>query len=118
MNPFAVMSLKSFPQPATLAILLGLVATPFAPMANAATTGANNTGPRDAMKQKNTADNVAGVIEGDVEMEGVAIINERVFIDGESIPKGKTLHVGKKSGFKYRIHWGKGDNVTVTQEQQ
>jgi hypothetical protein len=113
MNPLAVKSLNLLRRPVTLAIVLGLFATHFA---TAAVTGTNKADARDTMKQKNSADNVAGVIEGDVEMEGVAIINDRVFIDGESIPKGKTRHVGKKSGLKYRIHWGTGDNLTVTQE--
>jgi hypothetical protein len=114
MNPLALMSLKSLMQPVSLAVLFGLF---FAPMTIAA-TGNNNASTRDAMKQKNSAENVAGVIEGDVEMEGVAIINDRVFIDGESISKGTTVHVGKKSGLKYRINWGKGGNVSVAQEQK
>jgi hypothetical protein len=65
---------------------------------------------------KNKVGNMAGSIDEDVEMEGVAIINGTVTIDGERVPKGKTRHTGKKSGIKYLIKWGKDDNVAVSQE--
>lgn len=65
---------------------------------------------------KNKVGNTAGNIEEDVEMEGVAIINGAVTIDGEKVPKGKTRHTGKKSGIKYLIKWGKDGNVAVSQE--
>jgi hypothetical protein len=63
----------------------------------------------------NTVKNTSGSIQGDVEMEGVAIINDDVFIDGEKIPRGKTRYTSKKSGKSYRIQWGKNGNVTVDQ---
>lgn len=59
------------------------------------------------------AGNQAGVIEGDVEMEGVAVINGAVFIDGEAIPHGKKVHVGKRSKKTYDIKWGKNGDVAV-----
>ena len=65
---------------------------------------------------KNKVGNTAGNIEEDVEMEGVAIINGAVTIDGEKVPKGKTRHTGKKSGIKYLIKGGKDGNVAVSQE--
>lgn len=65
---------------------------------------------------KNKVGNTAGSIDEDVEMEGVAIINGAVTIDGEKVPKGKTRHTGKKSGIKYLIKWGKDGNVAVSQE--
>lgn len=65
---------------------------------------------------KNNVGNTAGSIDEDVEMEGVAIINGTVTIDGEKVPKGKTRHTGKKSGIKYLIKWGKDGNVAVSQE--
>lgn len=65
---------------------------------------------------KNKVGNTAGNIDEDVEMEGVAIINGAVTIDGEKVPKGKTRHTGKKSGIKYLIKWGKDGNVAVSQE--
>lgn len=64
---------------------------------------------------KSNAANTAGSIEGDVEMEGVAVINGEVFIDGEKVPKGKSSFVAKKSGKKYRILRDKDGNVSVTE---
>ena len=62
-----------------------------------------------------TASNSSGSIGADVEMEGVAVINDDVFIDGEKIPRGKTRYTSKKSGKSYRIQWGKDGNVSVEQ---
>ena len=61
------------------------------------------------------ASNSSGSIDPDVEMEGVAVINGDVFIDGEKIPRGKTRHTSKKTGKSYRIQWGKNENITVEQ---
>lgn len=61
------------------------------------------------------ASNSAGAIDADVEMEGVAVINDDVFIDGEKIPRGKTRYTSKKTGKSYRIQWGKNGNVSVEQ---
>jgi hypothetical protein len=62
-----------------------------------------------------TANNSSGSIDADVQMEGVAVINDDVFIDGEKIPRGKTKHTSKKTGKTYRIQWGKNGNVSVEQ---
>jgi hypothetical protein len=62
-----------------------------------------------------TASNSAGSIDADVQMEGVAVINDDVFIDGEKIQRGKTRHTSKKTGKSYRIQWGKNGNVSVEQ---
>lgn len=58
----------------------------------------------------------AGSVASDVEMEGVAVINGDVFIDGDRIPKGKKLYTSKKSGKTYRIVWGKDGNVSVSEK--
>lgn len=57
-----------------------------------------------------------GGVASDVEMEGVAVINGDVFIDGNKVAKGKTLHTSKKSGKTYRIEWGKNGNVSVSEK--
>ena len=62
-----------------------------------------------------TASNSSGVVDADVQMEGVAVINDDVFIDGEKIKRGKTKHTSKKTGKSYRIQWGKNGNVSVEQ---
>lgn len=62
-----------------------------------------------------TASNSSGSIDAEVEMEGVAVINDDVFIDGEKIQRGKTRHTSKKTGKSYRIQWGKNGNVSVEQ---
>lgn len=63
--------------------------------------------------QGSKASNSSGSVEADVEMEGVAVINDDVFIDGEKIQRGKTRHTSKKTGKSYRIQWGKNGNVSV-----
>lgn len=57
-----------------------------------------------------------GRIGPDVQMEGVAVINGDVFIDGEKIPKGKSAYTSKKTKKTYLIHWGKDGNVSVTEK--
>ncbi len=63
-----------------------------------------------------TASNSAGSIDSDVEMEGVAVINGTVYIDGERIPKGKRSHTARKSGKTYLIEWGRDGNVSVREK--
>jgi hypothetical protein len=65
---------------------------------------------------KNDVGNTAGSIDESIDIEGVAIINGAVTIDGEKVPKGKTRHTGRKSGTKYIIKWGKDGNIAVSQE--
>ena len=62
-----------------------------------------------------TASNSSGSIDADVEMEGIAVINDDVFIDGEKIQRGKASYTSKKTGKSYRIQWGKNGNVSVEQ---
>lgn len=64
----------------------------------------------------NDTGNSAGSIDADADIEGVSVINDDVWIDGEKIPKGKNRHTGKKSGIKYKINWGKNGNIAVSQE--
>lgn len=58
----------------------------------------------------------SGSIGSDVQMEGVAVINGEVFIDGEKIPKGKSVYTSKKTKKTYLIHWGKNGNVSVSEK--
>lgn len=58
----------------------------------------------------------SGSVASDVEMEGVAVVNSDVFIDGNKVPKGKTLYTSKKSGKTYRIDWGKNGNISVSEK--
>ena len=55
-------------------------------------------------------------VDSDVEMEGVAVINGEVFIDGQKVPKGKTVYKSRKTGKSYRVRWGKNGNVDVSEE--
>ena len=65
----------------------------------------------------NSAVNVnSGIVGSDVQMEGIAVINGNVFIDGEKVPKGKTVYTSKKTKKTYHIQWGKDDNVSVTEK--
>lgn len=63
----------------------------------------------------NTVNNSSGSIDTGVQMEGVAVINDDVFIDGEKIAREKTRHTSKKTGKSYRIQRGKNGNVSVEQ---
>jgi hypothetical protein len=58
----------------------------------------------------------SGQVESDVQMEGVAIINEKVFIDGDEVPRGKTAYISKKNKKTYHIQWGKDGNVSVSEK--
>jgi hypothetical protein len=58
----------------------------------------------------------SGGVSPDVEMTGVAVINETVYIDGDKIPKGSKRYTSKKSGKTYLINWGKDGNVSVAEQ--
>lgn len=64
----------------------------------------------------NSAKSSSGTVASDVQIEGVAVINDEVFIDGERVPKGKTSFTGKKTGKSYRIQWGKDGNISVSEK--
>lgn len=55
-------------------------------------------------------------IGSDVQIEGVAVINGKVFIDGVKVPKGTTSYRSKKTGKSYQIRWGNNGNVEVTEK--
>ncbi len=65
---------------------------------------------------ENEAVSESGVVEDDVEIEGILIVNGAVRIDGVPIPRGTKTYRSKKSGKVYRIEWGKGDNVSVSEQ--
>lgn len=58
----------------------------------------------------------SGAVSSDVQMDGIAVINGEVFIDGEKVPKGKTSYTAKKTGKSYLIEWGKDGNVSVSEK--
>ncbi|TXI75319.1 MAG: hypothetical protein E6Q42_09580 [Dechloromonas sp.] len=60
--------------------------------------------------------NSAGTIGPNVQLEGITILNNEVYIDGEKIPRGKSPVKSKKTGKTYVIKWGKDGSVAV-QEQ-
>lgn len=62
------------------------------------------------------ASNTTATLGPDVEMEGVAVINEEVFIDGVKVPHGKTSYFSKKSGKFYTIRWDKNGNIAVQEK--
>lgn len=64
----------------------------------------------------NTAVNTSGTIDSDVQMDGVAVINGEVFVDGEKVPRGKSPYTSKKSGRTYNIKWGKDGTVAVQEK--
>ena len=64
----------------------------------------------------NTAVITGGTIDSDVQMDGVAVINGEVFVDGEKVPRGKSPYTSKKSGRTYNIKWGKDGTVAVQEK--
>lgn len=73
-------------------------------------------GVRVQVGKGNVATNAAGDLGADVEMDGVAVINGNVYIDGQKVPHGKTSYVSKKTGKAYRIQWGSDGNVAVEEK--
>lgn len=65
----------------------------------------------------NTAGNTIGGIEGEVDSQGVTIINGRVYIDGKEIPPKVTRYRSPRTGEVYVIR-RKGGSVEVTSEQE
>lgn len=64
----------------------------------------------------NEASNDTGDIAADVQIEGVAIINDKVYIDGVRVPKGVREVTSSKTGKTYRIVWGKDGNISVNEK--
>ena len=64
----------------------------------------------------NEVSNESDFIAGDVDIEGVAIINDQVFIDGVRIKKGVREVTSGKTGRTYRINRSSNGNVTVTEK--
>lgn len=65
----------------------------------------------------NSAANSIGGIEGDVAMEGVAVVNRRVYIDGKEIPANVKRYKSPRTGEVYVIN-RKGTSVQVTTESE
>lgn len=64
--------------------------------------------------KSNAKDSVG--LGSDVEVDGITTINGKLYIDGESVPKGKTSFTSKKTRKTYRIDWGKDGNISVTEK--
>lgn len=58
----------------------------------------------------------SGVVESDVQIDGVAVINDDVFVDGEKVPREKASYTSKKTGKTYLIRRSKGGNVSVSEK--
>lgn len=65
----------------------------------------------DSSKNVGTSENVSGYIDSDADIEGVTIINDKVFIDGQEVQRGRTIFVSKKTKKRYMISWKKNDPV-------
>lgn len=65
---------------------------------------------------KNVVKNESGVIDEDADVEGIMIINGEVSIDGVKVPRGTKKFHSSRTGKNYRIDWGKGDNVSVSEQ--
>lgn len=77
----------------------------------------SNAGPAAVVNDGNVVGNSVGGIEGDVEMEGVAVVNGRVYIDGKEIPPKVTRYKSPRSGETYTIK-RKGTSVQVVSESE
>ncbi len=79
---------------------------------NSATATSNQ---QEKRSKGSVASNQTGIIDASAEIEGVTIINDSVYIDGEKVPNNVTRFKGHKSGLIYSIKWGKNGNISVTQ---
>lgn len=59
------------------------------------------------------AENTEGGIIGDVEMEGIMVLNNEVYIDGTKIPPHVKKYKSNKTGKNYIIERGKNGNISV-----
>jgi hypothetical protein len=55
-------------------------------------------------------------ISEDADIEGISIINGKVFIDGVAVPRGATRVTSKKTGKVYRVKTDKSGNVSVEEQ--
>lgn len=81
------------------------------------TVGVRGKGAKAVAGGGNTAGNTVGGIEGDVESQGVTIINGRVYIDGKEIPPKVTRYKSPRTGEVYTIR-RKGSSVEVISDQE
>lgn len=99
-----------------LAVLLLMFASSALAQVSVDVSGSGVRVQRSGGSEVNVNTGGTGDVASDVEMEGVAVINGDVFVDGNRVPKGKTLYTSKKSGKTYRIEWGKNGNVSVSEK--
>lgn len=64
----------------------------------------------------NTVSVESGTVAPDVQMLGVAVVNDEVFIDGDKVPKNRTSYTSRKTGKTYLIRRSKGGNVSVSEK--
>lgn len=64
----------------------------------------------------NEARSSLGEIDPDVNIEGVTIINGKLWIDGKEIPPGVKRYKSPKTGTVYKIE-RRGTNISVTSEE-
>lgn len=58
----------------------------------------------------------SGTVESNVQMDGIAVINDDVFIDGEKVPKDRNSYKSKKTGKTYLIKRSRDGNVSVSEK--
>lgn len=68
------------------------------------------------IQSDNSKSQSADEFEPDTQLIGVTIINEKLFIDGERIPKNKLTHKSKITKKTYVIKWGPNDNISVKEQ--
>jgi hypothetical protein len=69
----------------------------------------------DSTSGKAAVDGTNG-IDSDVQIEGITIINDKLFIDGVEVRRGKTVYTSPKSKKTYKIQWGKNGNISVAEK--
>ncbi len=58
----------------------------------------------------------SGTIDPDVQIEGVTIINDNVFVDGEKVPNGRSVFTSKKTKKIYIIQSDINGNISVKEK--
>ncbi|HRK38698.1 MAG TPA: hypothetical protein PK347_09930 [Burkholderiaceae bacterium] len=53
-----------------------------------------------------------------VQIQGITIINNKLWIDGVEVKKGTKVYTSQKSKTKYQINWDDNGNIAVKQVKQ
>lgn len=75
----------------------------------------NNAVSININEETNEAENTSEVIDPSAQIEGITIINKKVFIDGIEVPKNAKKFISKNSKKTFIINRDKNENIIVSE---